>query len=245
MGAAAYRRGSRAISRQIDRELAERRQICGGTYRPGPNKDYSRCDRCGRVDYEKYEGDKCTMPPKGAWPRDNPVTEGGVVLAALAAAGLAWLLLRPKKAAAATVTPVELPSFTPSSTPAPQPVSAAPKLPELNCAGKVRVTYKFKDSPLLLNVFRRLTIWKTDKSPQEPSFQEEDRIWAPTTAADLFKIGAQDAQGWVNSTKLENDVKDQQVSPLPGERYLAEAWVETTDGWCLAATSTNYEAWVK
>ncbi|GMV18599.1 MAG: hypothetical protein AMXMBFR56_68230 [Polyangiaceae bacterium] len=174
----------------------------------------------------------------------NPVTEGGVALAALAAAGLAWLLLRPKKAAAATSTPVELPSFTPSSTPAPQPVSVTPKLPELNCAGKVRVTYKFKDSPLLLNVFRRLTIWKTDKSPQEPSFQEEDRIWAPTTAADLFKIGAQDAQGWVNSTKLENDVKDQQMSPLPGERYLAEAWVETTDGWCLAATSTNYEAWV-
>lgn len=176
--------------------------------------------------------------------KDNPVTEGGVALAALAAAGLAWLFLRPKKAAAATSTPVELPSFTPSSTPAPQPVSVTPKLPELNCAGKVRVTYKFKDSPLLLNVFRRLTIWKTDKSPQEPSFQEEDRIWAPTTAADLFKIGAQDAQGWVNSTKLENDVKDQQMSPLPGERYLAEAWVETTDGWCLAATSTNYEAWV-
>jgi hypothetical protein len=72
MGAAAYRRGSRAISRQIDRELAERRQICGGTYRDGPNKNYSYCDRCGRIDYEKYEGDKCTMPPKGAWPRDNP-----------------------------------------------------------------------------------------------------------------------------------------------------------------------------
>lgn len=72
MGAAAYRRGSRAISRQIDRELAERRQICGGTYRSGPDKAYGYCDRCGRIDYEKYEGDKCTMPPKGAWPRDNP-----------------------------------------------------------------------------------------------------------------------------------------------------------------------------
>lgn len=72
MGAAAYRRGSRAISRQIDRELAERRQICGGTYQDGPNKNYGYCDRCGRIDYEKYEGDKCTMPPKGAWPRDNP-----------------------------------------------------------------------------------------------------------------------------------------------------------------------------
>ncbi len=176
--------------------------------------------------------------------RTNPIGSGGWVLAALAAAGFAWLVFRPKKASAATVAPVELPSFVPSSAPAPAPVSAAPKLPPLNCDGKVRVTYKFKDSPLLLNVYRRLTIWKTDSSPKTPSFQEEDRIWAPTTAEDLFSEGVQDAQGVIHYTKLGRDVYDQRLYPLPSERYLAEAWVETADGWCLAATSTNYEAWV-
>jgi hypothetical protein len=33
---------------------------CGGTYYNGPDKAYGRCDRCKAVDYEKYEGDKCT-----------------------------------------------------------------------------------------------------------------------------------------------------------------------------------------
>jgi hypothetical protein len=69
MGAAAYRRGSRAISARIDRELEDRRRICGGTYWNGPDKAYARCDRCGRVDYGSHEGDKCTWPPRT---RDNP-----------------------------------------------------------------------------------------------------------------------------------------------------------------------------
>lgn len=55
-----YNRGSRLIRTQIDRELHERRirRPCGGTFRNGPEKKYARCDRCGIVDYEKYEGDK-------------------------------------------------------------------------------------------------------------------------------------------------------------------------------------------
>jgi hypothetical protein len=64
MGVAAYNRGSRAISRALDRdaeELREKRRSgavrCGGTFRNGPEKKYGRCDRCGRIDYEKYEGD--------------------------------------------------------------------------------------------------------------------------------------------------------------------------------------------
>ena len=175
---------------------------------------------------------------------DNPVGSGWV-LAALATAGLAWLLLRPKKASAATPTPVELPSFVPSSsTPAPAPVSAAPKLPPLNCDGKVRVTYKFKNSPLLLNVYRRLTIWSASGgTPDMPLSTIADRVWAPTTATSFFNVGALDEQGWLNPTKLENDLKDAQTMSAT-KRYLAEAWIETADGWCLAATSTNYEAWV-
>lgn len=58
MGAAAYRRGSRAIRAQIDRELEARRRVCGGTFRNGPAKKYVRCDRCSAVDYERNEGDR-------------------------------------------------------------------------------------------------------------------------------------------------------------------------------------------
>lgn len=62
MGAAAYNRGSRAVRERIDREQRGKRvrTICGGTYYNGPDKAYGRCDRCKAVDYEKYEGDKCT-----------------------------------------------------------------------------------------------------------------------------------------------------------------------------------------
>jgi hypothetical protein len=59
MGAAAYNRGSRAIRASFDRDA--RRRPCPGTYRNGPNKDFARCSYCGRVDYEKYEGDRCTV----------------------------------------------------------------------------------------------------------------------------------------------------------------------------------------
>jgi len=58
MGAAAYRRGSRAISAQIDREQEAKRRACGGTFRNGPDKRFARCDRCGVVDYERNEGDR-------------------------------------------------------------------------------------------------------------------------------------------------------------------------------------------
>jgi hypothetical protein len=60
MGSAAYNRGSRVIRERIDRELAERRtrRVCGGTFRPGPEKRFSRCGKCGVIDYEKYEGDR-------------------------------------------------------------------------------------------------------------------------------------------------------------------------------------------
>lgn len=173
---------------------------------------------------------------------DNPVGSGWV-LAALAAAGFAWLVFRPKKASAATVAPVELPSFVPSSAPAPAPVSAAPKLPPLNCAGKVRVTYKFKDSPLLLNVFRRLTIWPASGgSPSFPLSTITDHLWAPSTATSFFNSGLYGQEG-SDPSKLENDLKNAQMFAAT-KRYLAEAWIETADGWCLAATSTNYEAWV-
>jgi hypothetical protein len=56
-------------------------------------------------------------------------------------------------------------------------------------------------------------------------------------------VAVLDAQGALNATQLENRHKDAQILYVT-RRYLAEAWVETTDGWCLAATDTNYEPWV-
>ncbi len=32
---------------------------CPGIVRNGPDKAYSRCPICGKVDYELYEGDRC------------------------------------------------------------------------------------------------------------------------------------------------------------------------------------------
>jgi hypothetical protein len=65
MGHAAYNRGSMAISIQIDRELEEKRKArrvrCNGKMRNGPDKRYARCVKCGAIDYELYEGDKCRM----------------------------------------------------------------------------------------------------------------------------------------------------------------------------------------
>lgn len=34
--------------------------ICNGRFRNGPGKLYARCDRCGHVDWEANEGDRCT-----------------------------------------------------------------------------------------------------------------------------------------------------------------------------------------
>lgn len=59
MGAAAYRRGSRVIREQIDRECSARRLRCAGKMRNGPDKRFARCDQCGAISYEKYEGDTC------------------------------------------------------------------------------------------------------------------------------------------------------------------------------------------
>lgn len=62
MGVAAYNRGSRCISAQLDRELADRsmrRVPCGGKLYNGPDKRFGRCALCHRIDYEGYEGDRC------------------------------------------------------------------------------------------------------------------------------------------------------------------------------------------
>lgn len=61
MGIAAYNRGSRTISTQIDRSLTGRRttERCGGKFFNGPGKRYVRCARCGSIDYEANEGDRC------------------------------------------------------------------------------------------------------------------------------------------------------------------------------------------
>lgn len=59
----AYSRKSRAINAQIDRELAEKRNVrrirCDGRMRNGPEKRYARCIKCGAIDYELNEGDRC------------------------------------------------------------------------------------------------------------------------------------------------------------------------------------------
>lgn len=59
VGAAAYNRGSRAIRAAIDRER-DTPAPCGGRYGNTPGKLAARCGRCGRLDYEANEGDRCT-----------------------------------------------------------------------------------------------------------------------------------------------------------------------------------------
>jgi len=59
MSIRAYNRATRVIRTRIDHELAERRRVCGGTYRNGPDKRFCRCDTCRRIDYEANEGDRC------------------------------------------------------------------------------------------------------------------------------------------------------------------------------------------
>jgi len=58
---AAYNRGSRAIRESIDRREGKVKvgRYCGGAMGNGPGKDFVRCNRCGNIDYEKYEGDRC------------------------------------------------------------------------------------------------------------------------------------------------------------------------------------------
>lgn len=61
-GVAAYNRGSRLISRQISGDLAGRvkdGRYCGGVMYNGPDKRYTRCSRCKKIDWEKNEGDRC------------------------------------------------------------------------------------------------------------------------------------------------------------------------------------------
>ena len=58
-GVAAYNRGSRLISRQLDRAVIRDGWYCNGRMENGPNKNYARCQKCGHIDYEKNEGDLC------------------------------------------------------------------------------------------------------------------------------------------------------------------------------------------
>lgn len=59
MGAAAYNRGSRLASRQIDAIRQTRSERCGGKFFNGPAKRFARCSRCASIDYEANEGDTC------------------------------------------------------------------------------------------------------------------------------------------------------------------------------------------
>lgn len=39
--------------------MTEANRACNGTYRNGPGKRYARCWKCGHVDWEANEGDRC------------------------------------------------------------------------------------------------------------------------------------------------------------------------------------------
>lgn len=58
-GVAAYRRGSRAIQAQLERDLPRQGWLCPGKMENGPGKRFVRCGRCDAIDYEKSEGDRC------------------------------------------------------------------------------------------------------------------------------------------------------------------------------------------
>lgn len=187
------------------------------------------------LDYDVTGGEKL---------EENPAGGGMLVLAALAAAGVAWLLLRKPSSAAAPASSPQLPAPTEPSAvpsilpPAKSPVSV-PNLPATNCGSKIYVTYKFTGKPLLINVFRRLTVWDTKVGLTNTQVVESGRWADPKESSFLVSPQAGD---------FEEKLKDAGVigMPLPSSssiRYLAEAWVQTIDGWCLAETSTNYEPW--
>lgn len=179
---------------------------------------------------------------------ENPVMGGGATLLVVAAAaGLAWILLRSSKAAPPpsgaanpedmdmkTLPPVKAPDVPTILPPKSNPVPV-PNLPTPNCGSKIYVTYKFTGTPLVINVFRRLSVWDT-KASYYNSDVYTDGLWLPPNAEFLFKADP--------SSDIEKQLDELSKEGVEsGVRYLAEAWVQAIDGWCLAATSTNYEPW--
>lgn len=51
----------RVMKRETKKNSPKIKKIirCNGTMRNGPGKRYSRCSKCGSIDWELYEGDQC------------------------------------------------------------------------------------------------------------------------------------------------------------------------------------------
>jgi hypothetical protein len=47
---------------------------CNGKMRNGPDKRYTRCTRCGQVDWEANEGDLCTREVEAVEGEERPRT---------------------------------------------------------------------------------------------------------------------------------------------------------------------------
>ena len=176
----------------------------------------------------------------------NPMGTGGVLLAVGAAVGFFWWLFR-AKAETSSATPAQQPPLPPPPTPLQPPKVAQPAMPQLNCSGKVVLTYKLQDTPApVTKLFRRLTYWDVNKTPDDKdAISNEETIWALPNVSSYFNVGAQTQPGGaLEVTPLESLIKQVQAHYL-SRRYFAEAWLETSDGWCLVATDTNYEPWTK
>lgn len=218
--------------------VAKLEQLHGKTLQP-----WNYIDK-GLIEHDSFHESFWSYRRSNPTEHTHPTGTGGVLLAVGAAVGFFWWLFRTKAETPPTTKSLPAPP-TPTAPTPPAPIQQVPKLPQLNCSGKVVLTYKLKDTPNpVIKVFRRLTSWSVETTPDHGVAYTET-IWAKPSAASFFNIGAQiEEGGWLEETPLEKQLKNLQAHSVT-QRYLAEAWLETSDGWCLAATDTNYEPWVK
>jgi len=55
----------------LEEGKAKGKKVCGGKMRSGPGKRYAICTKCGKIDYEKYEGDKCVAMVESLEEQEN------------------------------------------------------------------------------------------------------------------------------------------------------------------------------
>lgn len=194
--------------------------------------------------------------PRGSAPlNENP--SGGAVAAIIGLGVLVagWVLLKPKKASAASAAPSQpalppaqvqpgLPPPPEAKEPPAELVAAQPQaaaqIPEQlltqtnGCdLGKI-IQYNFKDQEPLIWTYRRLSVWKI-KDLEAGQTQPEHLGWT----------------GWLPTTQrgmglyygeFGDSVKKKAIDFYSTVYFLVEMWVWTTEGWCLDATTRNYTA---
>jgi hypothetical protein len=218
---------------------SQRDRYMSGLHMAVDETEWEKLVRYGLV----TEGSELALNPMGS-------SSGGMVLAVGALlAGIVWLWTRPSKAASVSASPAPVTVPPLATGPLPPPPAPIPPPPVVDCQGKIIQQYKFANQAPSIQVFRRLYIWDTAANANYTKLS--DQGFAPASTQDLLKTnlntGVVMPSGFVESmglelvTKLENA---RSVPPSSPQRYLAEVWLKTSDGWCLSTFATNYEPWV-